>query len=62
MGRGSSKYATTIPKTWVDEETDSVIQYFMDKYSMSKSNAIRHLLTNGVVYTAMEGDGIAEDK
>jgi hypothetical protein len=59
---GSGVYSERIPKTCVTEATSSAIQSLMDKYGMSKSAAIRHLLDNGLVYMAIFGDGVSEDE
>jgi hypothetical protein len=59
---GSGVLKDSIPKTCVTGEMLAAVQYLMDKYGMSKSNAIRHLMDNGIIYMAMFGDGVVEDK
>lgn len=50
-----------IPRTYVTANIDNTIVYFMEKYGMNKSNAIRHILNNGIQFIAMFGDGFEQD-
>ena len=56
-----AKYGGRIPMTNVSNETLAAVQELMDKHELSKSEAIRTILNNGLVYMAIYGTGIQED-
>ena len=47
--------------TYVPVGIETAIRELMDKYTISKAEATRQILENGVVYMAMFGDGIQDD-
>jgi group I intron endonuclease len=57
----SPKFSKCIPRTYVSERVMDTIEHLINKYGMSRSAAIRHLLDNGIQYLAIYGDGINED-
>ena len=58
---GSGKYPAAFPKTMVTQEMETAMLGLMEKYGMTKSDAIRHILDNGLVYMAIYGDGVMEE-
>jgi len=56
--KGHGKNNQYLPKTCVGNETMAAVQELMDKYEMGKSDAIRKILENGLIYMSIFGDGV----
>ena len=58
---GYGKYPAAFPKTMVTHEMETAMLGLMEKHGMSKSDAIRHILDNGLIYMAIYGDGVGNE-
>ena len=58
---GGGKYPVAFPKTMVSQEMETAMLGLMEKHGMSKSDAIRHILDNGLIYMAIYGDGVGSE-
>jgi len=55
--KGHGKDNEYLPKVCVGNEISSAVTELMEKYGLSKSDAIRKILDNGLIYMAIYGDG-----